>query len=233
MDRTWEEFEQVRDNPIFKDKYDGGGNEIQIGNKVGSSYTYRFVGGVVVPIRGEVVDVSYQGVSVRLQDCFQTDPVIIPGGALKVNGKGEDNSRPYVWRMQNSSGIGPYHYLRDSLPEERMGPGKLSDVLSPAYNGQWDENFESFLRMSPLEDTSIGLKIFGWKKGAPINKHECYAYNVDTSGVLFGFLSEEQADAWFPEDRREALGQFGYSLIKVQAAKVLGKSGHQCVFIPA
>lgn len=224
------EYNKITSNPLFDDKYDDGGNEISIGDVVSSTYTYRLATGVLVPLEGRVTSISPDGVKVRIQNRPNLSPLAVPGGALKVVGKEEINSAANVWRMQNVFGEGPYHMERKLSPGEQ--PGDVRGILYKDYEGLWESNLDLFLHLSPREDLSIGIKLFGWLAGEPINKHERFAYNVETSKMLFGFLSEAQADAWFPEAIRKALSCFGYSLCEVQAARVIAKSGHQCVYLP-
>jgi hypothetical protein len=225
-------YYEVLANPLFNDKYDAGGNEISVNDMVSSTYTYRYDSGKVVPIEGKVVSISCDGVGVALTGFPLNKPIVVAGGCLKVRGKEEINAASSVWRMQNVFGEGPYHWERELSPGEQ--PGEFGSILyKSGFEDVWEDNLNLFFRLEPSKDTSIGIKLFGWLEGEPINKYERYAYNVETSEMRFGFLSEAQANAWFPEATREALGRFGYSLVEVQAARVIAKSGHQCVYFPA
>lgn len=218
-------------NPLFFDKYDCQGREISIGAPISSSYTYRYGNGVVVPIEGIVSSISPYGVGVVPSE-KGSNFFCIPAGALKIEGKEEATSEGEVWRIQNEQGEGPYCFgNRNTLEKQIEDFDKV--IWGHIYDSCIDK-LNAFLHPGPMDDASIGIKFFGWKKEEPINKHQMYDWsNPLPVEAHFGFLSEAQAKAWFPEDAREVLSWFGYSLVEVQAAKIIAKSGHQCVYLPA
>jgi len=231
-------------NPLFFDKYDCGGNEISIGAAVSSAYTYQDRNGTIFPVEGTVVSISPYGVEVVSSKYLNEVAVAsnkhfinfcsIPAAALKIEGKEEVTSEGSVWRIQNAKGEGPYCFEnRTTLEQQIEAFDKI--IWGHIYDscGVMD-SLNTFLHPGPIDDRSIGLRFFGWKSGEPINKHEMYEWeNPVPAEAHFGFLLEAQAKAWFPEDAREVLSWFGYSLMEVQAAKIIAKSGHQCVYLPA
>jgi hypothetical protein len=123
-----------------------------------------------------------------------------------------------VYRVQNEKGQGP-HTNTNQLglsPEQEKAWFKSPhhSMPSPSTYGTPKDN-----RPSPGRDFEP-------------NEQEMISGGKN-SNLLFGFESPEHAESWFGKEGLQSLGQFGFSVVPVQARKVYrSQSGKQVIFEP-
>lgn len=215
---------------LFLDCYDTVGNVIAERSVVSGPYMYELPNREMVPLRGTVKSVDYCGVDIITTKYQLLRDVM--AGALRVESKREPAPQTSVWRVLNEEGVGPYQAKNRNEIEITIRAsnevvwGKIfdcDDIIS---------NANGFHHPDPTKDESIGIGVLGWKENTPISRYHQYQNHQPQKEVLFGFLNEFQAKAWFSVEGLKALSKFGFRLQEVHAAKIVARSGHQCAFLP-
>lgn len=210
------------------DCFDKNGRRIKIGDIVSSQLVYVLGVNSHIPVTdGVVTRIFNNGVDVLLPN--QKLLQLLPAGTLKIKGKAGYVHKRYVWRVMNELGRGPYFDGSPDVEQDlekavRALDERAADWIYDPANGRSHPNIK--------EDWDVAYGVFGKRLNSNINGYQGRLTWDTKPNMVCGFLTKQQAKNWFSEKGLTVLALLGFKLKRVRAAKIVGRSAFQCMFIP-